>query len=204
MQIRMIDPLNLMRNQDQVASVTITWDWLHFCLHGDVSVEGIYLLRGDVCLKNSALADWPHHKLCFFWYTSCMAKELRNTNTVCDILFYVPSCAFPHVRTALGEPLHRMNLHWLSVVPTLESMLWVQVPFLHPSNTEKAANPFFRMTGRPEGTLDAKKWRCLSSPRTCDVEPLTTHIAAVNDDVPPWRRSEARSRLHPWSRPDTH
>ena len=142
-----------LRGKDQLQSVISSWDTLCHMLRlrrKVNTIEGVYFVRVDVELLQSGLSYWPREKLCFLWRT----KWAHYSQSVNDILFYVPRDLFESFRKALETPptdcdANGENLHWLSEHSNLRDHVWLEYNFNHPSNTEMEQNPRYVMTSRP-------------------------------------------------------
>ena len=77
---------------------------------------------------------------------------MGSQTTVNDVLFYVPYGSLIVFRATVAQCRDRQNLHWVSDVPEVTSVLWLEYDFNHPSNTQKSSNPRYKMTDRPEAT----------------------------------------------------
>ena len=88
---------------------------------------GVYFFRIDVELKTKGMDLWPKDRICFLWKTAALGSQ----TTVNDIGF----------RDTLARCWDRQNLHWVSDVPEVTSVLWLEYDFNHPSDTQKSSNP---------------------------------------------------------------
>ena len=109
---------------------------------------GVYFFRIDVELKTKGMDLWPKDRVCFLWRTAAMGSE----TTVNDVLFYVPCGSLIAFRATVAECRDRHNLHWVSDVPAVSSVMWLEYDFNHPSDTQKSSNPRYKMSDRLEAT----------------------------------------------------
>ena len=98
---------------------------------------GVYFFRIDVELKTKGMDLWPKDRICFLWRTAAMGSE----TTANDVLFYVPCDSLIVFRATVAQCRDGQNLHWVSDVPEVTSVLWLEYDFNHPSNTQKSSNP---------------------------------------------------------------
>lgn len=161
-----VRPQKHLFGMDQVGSLMSSWDWLWHCCNQRAflaTVKGVFFVRADVELLAPGFHNWPHDHLCFLWWTWVRQRKEQGVN---DVVFYVPSDLFELFRTALSQArtrgatsMHWQDLHWLGSEPAWKEYVWIEYKFNHPSNTEKNANPRYRITGRPtNSSLESGKF----------------------------------------------
>ena len=157
-----------LRGRDQVNSIMSSWD---FCMQSlDVrgkrnTVTGVFVTRADIeYLVPSnpgpqtphGFQSWPLDKLCFLWqvhYDCVWSSERPGCN---DTVFFVPLALFEKFRDALADKNgDAESLHWCSQHPVLADHCWYEYNFSMICNTERMANPIYKMTSRKEGDLEA-------------------------------------------------
>ena len=156
------------RGRDQVNSMMSSWD---FCMQSlDVrgkrnTVTGVFVIRADIEYLGPSnpgpqtphgFQSWPLDKLCFLWqvHYDCVWSSGRPGCN--DTVFFVPLALFGKFRDALADKNgDAESLHWCSQHPVLADHCWYEYNFCMVSNTEKWANPVYKMTSRSEGDLVA-------------------------------------------------
>ena len=172
----------------QLTSVINAWDLLRHQWRIRQNAEfiiGVYIVRADVELKQPGMADWPKDRFGFLWHTKCK----RLGDGVNDVLFYVPQRKLCYFRTKLMKNPQRWSnddLHWLAQDKDVADAMFLEFGFHHPSNSARAGNPIYRITGREEGWVNTAKfheWHLLRRRESWKITPLNLESPAARKEA---------------------